>query len=194
MASRLQQALPANPLSELMAERPDTAGGELERVDRAVPALDDRHRRDPAARVFFVLSQAVPIAARPSCGLSCVAASSRDLTAVCYAELTSAVPVSGSSYSYSYATLGEVVAMGVAACLLLEYGVSAAAVAVGWSEYLNQLLGNVFGVQLPEAISNSPESGGILNLPAVVLVALCALLLIRGTSESAKVNATRSCR
>jgi len=112
------------------------------------------------------------------------------LTAVCYAELTSAVPVSGSSYSYAYATLGEVVAMGVAACLLLEYGVSAAAVAVGWSEYLNQLLGNVFGVQIPEALSNSPESGGILNLPAVVLVALCALLLIRGTSESAKVNAT----
>jgi amino acid transporter len=111
------------------------------------------------------------------------------LTAVCYAELTSAVPVSGSSYSYAYATLGEVVAMGVAACLLLEYGVSAAAVAVGWSEYLNQLLGNLFGVEIPEALSSSPESGGILNVPAVVLVALCALLLIRGTSESARVNA-----
>ena len=137
-----------------------------------------------------MLSQAVPIAGPAVVWSFVVAGVVAGLTAVCYAELTSAVPVSGSSYSYAYATLGEVVAMGVAACLLLEYGVSAAAVAVGWSEYLNQLLGNVFGVQIPEALSNSPESGGILNLPAVVLVALCALLLIRGTSESAKVNAT----
>jgi amino acid transporter len=87
-------------------------------------------------------------------------------------------------------TLGEVVAVGVAACLLLEYGVSAAAVAVGWSEYLNELLGNLFGATIPDALSKSPEAGGVLNLPAVLLVALVALLLIRGTSESAKVNAT----
>jgi basic amino acid/polyamine antiporter, APA family len=99
------------------------------------------------------------------------------------------VPVSGSSYSYAYATLGELVAMGVAACLLLEYGVSSAAVAVGWSEYLNQLLDNLFGFQIPEALSKSPEAGGVLNVAAVVLVALCATLLIRGTSESARVNA-----
>jgi basic amino acid/polyamine antiporter, APA family len=111
------------------------------------------------------------------------------LTAVCYAELASAVPVSGSSYSYAYATLGEVVAMGVAACLLLEYGVSSAAVAVGWSEYLNELLDNLFGVRIPDLLSQSPEGGGLINLPAVVLVALCALLLIRGASESAAVNA-----
>ena len=111
------------------------------------------------------------------------------LTAVCYAELASAVPVSGSSYSYAYATLGELPAMGVAACLLLEYGVSAAAVAVGWSEYLNKLIDNFFGVRSPDSISQAPEQGGVLNLPAVVLVLLVALLLVRGTSESAKVNA-----
>src|SRR5690606_2133515 len=111
------------------------------------------------------------------------------LSAVCYAELASAVPVAGSSYSYAYATLGEVVAMGVAACLLLEYGVSSAAVAVGWSQYLNQLFTNVFGVALPDALSYAPEQGGVINLPAVVLVALCALLLIRGVKESATVNA-----
>jgi APA family basic amino acid/polyamine antiporter len=79
--------------------------------------------------------------------------------------------------------------MGVAACLLLEYGVSGAAVAVGWSQYLNQLLGNLFGFQIPDALSQSPEGGGLINLPAVVLIALCALLLIRGASESATVNA-----
>ena len=111
------------------------------------------------------------------------------LTAICYAELASAVPVSGSSYSYAYATLGEGVAIVVAACLLLEYGVAAAAVAVGWSQYLNQLLDNLFGFRIPENLSNAPEAGGILNLPAVVLIVLCTLLLIRGASESAKANA-----
>ena len=78
------------------------------------------------------------------------------LAAICYAELASAVPVSGSSYSYAYTTLGEVVAMGVAACLLLEYGVATAAVAVGWSGYLNKLLSNVLGFQLPQALSAAP--------------------------------------
>ena len=106
--------------------------------------------------------------------------------------MASAVPVSGSTYSYAYATLGEVVAMGVAACLLLEYGVSTAAVAVGWSGYLNQLLHNLFGWQIPNALSAAPwdTDPGIINLPALFLVAMCALLLIRGASESAKVNAT----
>src|SRR5689334_15955761 len=117
--------------------------------------------------IFFVLSQAVPIAGPAVVWSFVVAGVVAGLTAVCYAELTSAVPVSGSSYSYAYATLGEVVAMGLAACLLLEYGVSAAAVAVGWSEYLNQLLGNLFGVTIPDVLSNSPEEGGIINLPAV---------------------------
>jgi APA family basic amino acid/polyamine antiporter len=140
--------------------------------------------------IFFVLSEAVPVAGPAVIWSFVIAGVVAGLTAVCYAELASAVPVSGSSYSYAYATLGEVVAMGVAACLLLEYGVSSAAVAVGWSQYLNQLLGNLFGVQIPEALANSPEEGGIVNLPAIVLVALCALLLIRGASESAKVNAT----
>ena len=79
--------------------------------------------------------------------------------------------MSGSSYSYAYATLGELTAMGVAACLLLEYGVSAAAVAVGWSQYLNELLDNLFGFRLPDALSHAPEQGGVFNLPAVILVA-----------------------
>ena len=79
--------------------------------------------------------------------------------------------------------------MGVAACLLLEYGVSAAAVAVGWSQYLNELLDNLFGFTIPDSLSQAPEQGGVFNLPAVILIVLCALLLIRGASESAKVNA-----
>ena len=81
--------------------------------------------------------------------------------------------------------------MGVAACLLLEYGVSTAAVAVGWSQYLNKFLDNVFGFVLPHAISAAPwdPEPGVVNLPAIALVAMCALLLIRGASESAKANA-----
>ena len=79
--------------------------------------------------------------------------------------------------------------MVVAACLLLEYGVSAAAVAVGWSQYLNEAFDNLFGFTIPDDLSNAPEQDGIFNLPAVILIVLCAWLLIRGASESAKVNA-----
>lgn len=139
--------------------------------------------------IFFLLTTATPEAG-PAVVFSFLAAAVvAALTALCYAELAGAVPVSGSSYSYAYATLGEVTAMGVGACLLLEYGVSSAAVAVGWSEYLNTLLNNLFGFQIPEALSVAPDAGGIINLPAMVLVFLCALLLIRGASESATANA-----
>jgi basic amino acid/polyamine antiporter, APA family len=141
--------------------------------------------------IFFVLSQAVPEAG-PSVIVSFIIAGvAAGLSAICYAELASAVPVSGSSYSYAYATLGEAVAMGVAACLLLEYGVSTAAVAVGWSGYVNKLLHNLFGSQLPRALSAAPwdVEPGYVNVPAVILIGLCAVLLIRGTRESAIANA-----
>ncbi|MEV1292400.1 amino acid permease [Pseudonocardia sp. NPDC049635] len=141
--------------------------------------------------IFFVLSSAVPDAG-PAVVLSFVLAGvAAGLSALCYAEMASAVPVSGSTYSYAYATLGEVVAMGVAACLLLEYGVSAAAVAVGWSGYLNEALVNITGIELPQAILAAPWDSvpGVVNLPAVVLVGLCMVLLIRGASESARLNA-----
>jgi basic amino acid/polyamine antiporter, APA family len=115
------------------------------------------------------------------------------LSALCYAEMASAIPVSGSTYSYAYHALGELVAMGIAACVLLEYGVAASAVAVGWSGYFNELLDKTIGVEIPDSLSYSPipyddNTTGLLNLPAIVLVCLCALLLIRGASESAKVN------
>ncbi len=140
--------------------------------------------------IFFVLSEAVPEAGPGVIVSFLIAGIAAGLAAICYAELASAVPVSGSTYSYAYTTLGEVVAMGVAACLLLEYGVSTAAVAVGWSQYVNKLLDNFFGGHLPQAISAAPwdTTPGIINLPAVFLVSMCAMLLIRGASESAKVN------
>ena len=140
--------------------------------------------------IFFVLSSAVPEAGPATVISFIIAGIAAGLSAICYAEMASAVPVSGSTYSYAYTTLGEFVAMGIAACLLLEYGVSISAVAVGWSGYLNKLLDNLFGVQIPQALSAAPwdTTPGLINLPAVILIIMCALLLIRGASESALVN------
>ncbi|WZH51722.1 MAG: amino acid permease [Nocardioides alkalitolerans] len=143
--------------------------------------------------IFFVLQEAVPDAGPAVVVSFLVAGLAAGLSAICYAELASAIPVSGSTYSYAYHALGELVAMVIAACVLLEYGVSSAAVAVGWSGYFNELTGSVLGVRLPQELSVSPvpyEDGptGWINLPAVVLVLLCMLLLVRGASESARVN------
>ncbi|GAT74359.1 amino acid permease [Microbacterium hydrocarbonoxydans] len=139
--------------------------------------------------IFYVLSGAVPIAGPAVVWSFIIGGAVAGVTALCYAELAGSVPVSGSTYSYAYTTLGEAPAMGVAACLLLEYGVSTAGVAVGWSQYVNQLLFNLFGFQIPPELSNAPEQGGIMNLPAVIVIALCALLLLRGVGESATINA-----
>jgi basic amino acid/polyamine antiporter, APA family len=141
--------------------------------------------------IFFVMSLAVPEAGPAVIVSFIIAGIAAGLAALCYAELASAVPVSGSSYSYAYTTLGEAVAIAVAACLLLEYGVATAAVAVGWSGYLNKLLNNLFGFQIPQALSAAPwdSEPGYVNVPAIFLIAMCALLLIRGASESARINA-----
>lgn len=149
--------------------------------------------------IFFVLSEQVPVAG-PAVLISFILAGiTAGLTALCYAELSSMIPASGSSYSYAYATLGEGVAFLVAACLILEYGVSAAAVAIGWSEYLNNLIHNVFGVHLPNWLLSAPfvadgyklhlGGTGLINLPAAILVFLCCMLLMRGVTESARINA-----
>jgi len=145
--------------------------------------------------IFFVLGTNVHKAGPAIVFSFIIAAIVAGITAVCYAELASSVPVSGSSYSYAYATLGEVVAMGIAACLLLEYGVSSAAVSVGWSQYLNELLRNTVGVTVPHVLAAAPwdKDPGFVNLPAMVLVGLCVLLLIRGASESATANAVMVC-
>ncbi|MBO0513597.1 amino acid permease [Streptomyces beijiangensis] len=110
-------------------------------------------------------------------------------TAFSFAELGGAIPVSGSSYSFAYATLGERIAFLTGWCLLLEYGVSVSAVAVGWSQYVNELLDSVFGHQLPAALSAGPGDGGVINIPAVVVIMMAALLLVRGIRESAQATA-----
>src|SRR5215213_6737469 len=169
--------------------RPDAEGGELSRSIGLFQLTMFGVGATIGTGIFIVLSEAVPEAG-PAVILSfALAGITAALTAVCYAELASTIPVSGSSYSYTYATMGEIVAFGVAACLLLEYGVSSAAVSVGWSQYLNSLFSDVFGFRMPDAILAAPGEGGVLNLPAIVLVTLCTLLLVRGARESATVYA-----
>ena len=137
--------------------------------------------------IFVILGEAVPKAG-PAVVLSFIlAAVTCGFSALSYAELAGSIPVSGSSYSYTYATLGELVAWIVGWCLMLEYGVSVAAVAVGWGQYLNDLL-SYANINLPAAIANPLEDGGVFNIPAVLVVVLCMILLLRGASESAKVN------
>jgi amino acid transporter len=146
--------------------------------------------------VFFVLGEAVPKAGPAVLVSFLIAGLAAGLSALCYAELASAIPVSGSTYSYAYHAMGELVAVVIAGCVLLEYGVATGAVAVGWSGYFNELLSETIGWRLPQALSISPipgtdgePTGGLINLPAVVLVLLCMVLLIRGASESARINA-----
>ncbi|MFG2881482.1 APC family permease [Streptomyces sp. NPDC048297] len=110
-------------------------------------------------------------------------------TAFSFAELGGAIPVSGSSYSFAYAGLGESTAFLVGWCLLLEYGISISAVALGWSQYVNELLHSLTGLQLPHALSAGPGDGGVMNLPAVIVIAMGCVLLVRGVRESARATA-----
>ncbi|MET7845598.1 APC family permease [Streptomyces sp. NPDC005356] len=143
--------------------------------------------------IFFVLGTAVPKVG-PGVVLSfVVAAAVAGLAALCYVELAGAIPVAGSTYSYTYASLGEGAAYLVAWCLILEYGVAVSTVAVSWGQYLNELTDALFGFTLPDAISQPPGAGGVVNIPALVVVLLCSLLLARGTRESARLNAVMVC-
>src|SRR5919107_1844745 len=138
--------------------------------------------------IFVVIGKGAGIAG-PGVILSFVlAAVACTFSALSYAELASSIPVSGSAYTYTYATLGEIVAWIIGWDLILEYGVSVAAIAVGWGGNLNAFLDAAFGVALPDAIATSPEDGGVFNLPAVFIVLAITLLLVRGVTESARVN------
>lgn len=106
---------------------------------------------------------------------------------LCYAEFASMIPVAGSAYTYSYATMGEFVAWIIGWDLVLEYALGAATVGVSWGSYLNKLFAQ-FGVSLPPEFTSAPSEGGLINLPAIFIVCLLSLLLIRGTKESAFVN------
>ena len=113
---------------------------------------------------------------------------------LCYAEFASMIPIAGSAYTYSYATMGELVAWIIGWDLVLEYAVGAATVAIAWSQYLNNLLGILGMSAVPYQWSHSAfevsTAGvhGIMNIPAVIILGLLSLVLVRGTQESAMLN------
>lgn len=134
----------------------------------------------PAVTLSFVLAACV-------CGLA----------GLCYAEFASMIPVAGSAYTYSYATMGEWVAWIIGWDLVLEYALGAATVAVSWSQYLSQFLSG-FGIHIPNSLLHGPWESyetingltetGIINLPAIAIVCILSLLLMKGTAESSFVN------
>jgi len=132
-------------------------------------------RSGPSVTIAFVVA-----------GIGCAFAG------LCYAEFASMIPIAGSAYTYSYATMGELIAWIIGWDLVLEYAVGAATVSIAWSEYFNKVLEFV-GVQIPYQWCHSPletmnGATGIINIPAVLILLLLSALLIRGTQASAFVN------
>jgi basic amino acid/polyamine antiporter, APA family len=189
-------AAPAQPRSSIFAIRDvqdlttetEEAGHQLKRSVTAVQLTAMGVGAIIGTGIFVVIGKGAGIAG-PAVILSFVlAAVACTFSALSYAELASSIPVSGSAYTYSYATMGELVAWIIGWDLILEYGVSVAAVAVGWGGNVNAFLSAAFGVELPTAISQSPSDGGVFNLPAVFIVVAITFLLVRGARESAGAN------
>jgi basic amino acid/polyamine antiporter, APA family len=147
------------------------------------------------AGLFVRTAAAIADRAGPSVTLAFIVAGvGCAFAGLCYAEFASMIPVAGSAYTYSYATMGELLAWIIGWDLVLEYAVGAATVAIAWSEYLNRVL-EWFGLRIPYEWSHSPfevmaETGtnGIMNIPAVIILGLLSAVLIRGTKESAMLN------
>jgi APA family basic amino acid/polyamine antiporter len=147
------------------------------------------------AGIFVRTAAAIAERAGPSVTLAfLVAGIGCAFAGLCYAEFASMIPVAGSAYTYSYATMGELVAWIIGWDLVLEYAVGAATVAIAWSEYFNKVL-ELVGLHVPYQWCHSPFESmgpggahGIMNIPAVVILFLTSLLLIRGIHESATVN------
>jgi APA family basic amino acid/polyamine antiporter len=175
------------PLSRLLEEAGDSEKG-LKRTlsSRALVALGIG--AIIGAGLFSLTGIAAADHAGPAVTLSFVlAAVGCAFAGLCYAEFASMIPVAGSAYTYSYATMGEFIAWIIGWDLVLEYALGAATVGVSWGSYLNQLLSQ-YGMAIPPEFSSAPAEGGIINLPAIFIVSLLSLLLIRGMKESAVVN------
>ena len=147
------------------------------------------------AGLFVRTAAAIADRAGPSVTLAFIVAGiGCAFAGLCYAEFASMIPVAGSAYTYSYATMGEFIAWIIGWDLVLEYAVGAATVAIAWSEYLNRML-EWFGLRIPYEWSHPPfevmaETGtrGMMNIPAVIILAILSAVLIRGTRESALLN------
>src|SRR3954447_10358536 len=175
------------PIGLLMSESEDTKGlkrtlGTTGLVALGIGAII-------GAGLFSITGGAAANQAGPAITLSfIVAALGCGFAGLCYAEFASMIPVAGSAYTYSYATMGEFIAWIIGWDLVLEYAVGAATVSISWSRYLVKFLG-YFNLHLDPSVTGGPWDGGVINLPAVFIVVCVSLLLIKGTQESATVNA-----
>src|SRR4026209_1207066 len=183
------------PLDRLLAEGQEVGEHSLKRSLRPVNLVMLGIGAIIGAGLFVRTAAAIADRAGPSVVLAFVVAGiGCAFAGLCYAEFASMIPVAGSAYTYSYATMGELVAWIIGWDLILEYAVGAATVAIAWSEYFNRVL-DWFGLRIPYQWSHSPfevahDSGvhGMANIPAVFILLLLTGLLIRGTKESAFVN------
>ena len=107
---------------------------------------------------------------------------------LCYAEFAAMIPIAGSAYTYAYTTMGEFVAWIIGWALILEYALGAATLSIAWSEYLNKLLTQMGSAQFPSRGATLPWRGGIMNIPAVIILLLLSAVLVKGTQESATLN------
>ena len=173
---------------EALIEETKAEGAELNRVVGLLDLTGLGIGAIIGTGIFVIIGEAIGLAgpaiilAFVMAGITCA------FSALSYAELASTMPVSGSAYSYSYATLGEFAAWIIGWDLVLEYGLSVAAVAVGWGGYVQQLLDSVFGIGLSNSIAAPPGDGGEINLPAVFLVLSITALLCWGVRETARSN------
>jgi len=183
------------PIAELEAEARETNHG-LKRTLSATQLVALGVGAIIGAGLFVRTAAAAANSAGPSVTLGFViAAIGCAFAGLCYAELASMLPIAGSAYTYTYATMGELIAWIIGWDLTLEYALGAATVAIAWSEYLNKLLA-IFGTGIPYALCHSPfqvdpETGahGIINLPALGILVVLTGLLVRGVQESALINA-----
>ncbi|MEY2543456.1 MAG: basic amino acid/polyamine antiporter, family [Verrucomicrobiota bacterium] len=187
------------PLDKLMAEAQEVGEHSLKRSLGPVNLIALGIGGIIGAGLFVRTAAAIADRAGPSVVLAFIVAGiGCAFAGLCYAEFASMIPVAGSAYTYSYATMGELVAWIIGWDLILEYAVAASTVSIAWSEYANRVLSwfNLGGVNLaiPYQWTHSPfehdPTGvhGIMNIPAVVILLVLTLLLIRGTKESAFVN------
>src|SRR3954462_13282114 len=183
------------PLERLMIEAAEVGEHSLKRSLGPVNLIALGIGGIIGAGLFVRTAAAIAERAGPSVVLAFIVAGlGCAFAGLCYAEFASMIPVAGSAYTYSYATMGELVAWIIGWDLILEYAVGAATVAIAWSQYANRVL-DWFGLRIPYQWAHSPfehdiNTGvhGFMNTPAVFILLLLTLLLIRGTKESAFVN------
>ena len=178
------------PIDALVAEAAESGEGTLKRTLSSGSLVALGIGAIIGAGLFSLTGIAAAEHAGPAVTLSFIlAAVGCAFAGLCYAEFASMIPVAGSAYTYSYATMGEFMAWVIGWDLVLEYALGAATVGVSWSGYFNKLL-HEFGLEMPSYLTKTfaEGEGGGINLPAVVIVSLLSLLLMRGTKESASLN------